>query len=423
MPGSATVAEAGGVLSGVKIADFSWVGVGPITSQWLSWHGATTIRLESTSRVDGVRYAHPFKDEVPGVNRGAYYACFNVNKLGMTCNLSTERGREVARRLIEWSDVVVENFTPKAMRNWGLDYASVVEFKPDVIMLSASLQGQDGPDAMRPGFGNMLQGMSGLNEQIGWPDRGPSSITTTYTDWLVPYFGAAALVGALIHKKRTGEGQYIDLSQYEAAVQFLGASFLEASVNGRQEPRVGNDLCASGRPYAAPHGVYACAPSHGEERFVALGIFTDDEWQRFVDVVGAPELADARFASVAQRCERVRELDELIGRWTGARDAATVVNALWGRDLTAGIVQTMADLDDDPQLRHRGHFVPLPHREIGEIIVDGPGVRLSNDPAELVRAGPCLGEDNEYVYQEILGYSEDEYYELLGLGVVELWEH
>jgi benzylsuccinate CoA-transferase BbsF subunit len=411
-----------GILRDVKVADFSWIGVGPITSLWLSWHGATTVRLESTSRVDGIRFVHPFKDGIAGVNRGAYYACYNVNKLGMTCNLNTERGREVARRLIEWADVVVENFTPKAMRGWGLDYASIVEFKPDIIMLSASLQGQDGPEAMRPGFGNMLQGMAGFNEMIGWPDRGPSSVSTTYTDWFVPYFGATALMSALIHKQHTGEGQYIDLSQYESAVQFLGAAFLDGSVNGRVEGQVGNDLTAAGVRYVAPHGVYRCASADGES-FIALAALDDDQWSAIVELAVDPALADSRFATNAARCELARELDALVEAWTATQAARPLVEQLWAKGVPAGVVQTPADLDADPQLAHRKHFVPVPHAEIGEVIVDMPGARLGDTPATLVKAGPCIGEDNERVYQELLGYSEEEYYELLALGVVELWEH
>jgi benzylsuccinate CoA-transferase BbsF subunit len=410
------------VLQDVKVADFSWIGVGPITSLWLSWHGATTVRLESTSRVDGIRFVHPFKDGIAGVNRGAYYACYNVNKLGMTCNLNTERGREVARRLIEWADVVVENFTPKAMRGWGLDYASIVEFKPDIIMLSASLQGQDGPEAMRPGFGNMLQGMAGFNEMIGWPDRGPSSVSTTYTDWFVPYFGATALVSALIHKQRTGEGQYVDLSQYESALHFLGASFLDGSVNGHVEGQVGNDLTAGGVQYVAPHGVYACAPSDAEQ-FIAIAVFDDEEWASLVALSGDAALADPRFATNAARCEHSGVLDGLLERWTMTQPARPLLEQLWARGLSAGFVQTVADLEADPQLRHRRHFVSVPHTEMGEMVVDMPGARLADAPAIPLKAGPCIGEDNEHVYQELLGYTEDEYYDLLAAGVVELWEH
>lgn len=413
-----TVAD---VLRDVKVADFSWIGVGPISSLWLSWHGATTVRLESTSRVDGIRFVHPFKDGVAGVNRGAYYACYNVNKLGITCNLNTDRGKEVARRLITWADIVVENFTPKAMRGWGLDYASIVEFKPDIIMLSASLQGQDGPEAMRPGFGNMLQGMAGFNEMIGWPDRGPSSVSTTYTDWLVPYFGATALTAALIHKEHTGEGQYIDLSQFEASLQFLGHAFLDGSVNGRVEGQVGNDLTAGGVRYVAPHGVYRT--SGDDDSYVALAIFDDDQWSQLVKLAAIPGLTDERFRTMAGRCEFAREIDPLLERWTSSESARVVVDRLRAVGVPAGAVQTAADLASDPQLSHRGHFVTVPHTEIGEIIVEMPGARLSDAPARPFKAGACLGEDNEKVYQELLGYTEEEYYQLLAEGVVELWEH
>ena len=411
------------ILSGVKVADFSWIGVGPVTSLWLAWHGATTVRVESTRRLDGVRFLQPFKDGVSGVNRSAYFACFNVNKLGMTCNLNTEKGREVARRLIEWSDVVVENFTPKAMPKWGLDYSSIVRFKPDIIMLSASLQGQDGPDAMSPGFGNMLQGMAGLNEQIGWPDRGPSSIATTYTDWIVPYFGASALISALIHKRRTGRGQYIDLSQYEAAIHCLGPSILDYTVNGRLDRPIGNDLVAGDHRYAAPHGAYPCRSTDGQERFITLAIFDDEQWCRLVELIDSQEARDACYSTQAGRCEHAKEVDRLVERWTSSVDADSLLHSLWAKGIPAGIVKTEADLANDVQILHRQHFAAVPHTEIGDLTVDMPGFRIGGKSARPCKAGPCLGEDNEQVYQEILGYSEAEYYEMLAEGVIEMWEH
>jgi crotonobetainyl-CoA:carnitine CoA-transferase CaiB-like acyl-CoA transferase len=275
---------------------------------------------------------------------------------------------------------------------------------------------------MRPGFGNMLQGMAGFNEMIGWPDRGPSSVSTTYPDWLVPYFGATALIAALMHKQRTGEGQYIDLSQFESALQFLGAAFLDGTVNHRVEGQVGNDLTAGGVRYVAPHGVYRCQSAAGE-RFVALAALDDEQWMRIVDLSAVPALADGRFATNATRCEHAREIDDLLETWTSTREAGLLVEQLTAMGVPAGVVQTPADLDDHPQLAYRRHFVPVPHGEIGEIVVDMPGARLSETPAAPVKAGPCIGEDNERVYQELLGYSEDEYYEMLALGVVELWEH
>jgi crotonobetainyl-CoA:carnitine CoA-transferase CaiB-like acyl-CoA transferase len=268
----------------------------------------------------------------------------------------------------------------------------------------------------------MLQGMAGFNEMIGWPDRGPSSVSTTYTDWLVPYFGATALIAALMHKQRTGEGQYIDLSQYESALQFLGAAFLDGSVNGRVEGQVGNDLTAAGVRYVAPHGVYRCQSADGE-RFVALAVLDDEQWSRIVDAIGVPALADVRFVTNAGRCDHAREIDDMLEEWTSTWEAGSLVEQLTAVGVPAGIVQTPADLDDHPQLVHRRHFVPVPHSEIGAILVDMPGARLSETPAAPVKAGPCIGEDNERVYRELLGYSEDEYYELLALGVVELWEH
>jgi benzylsuccinate CoA-transferase BbsF subunit len=263
--------------------------------------------------------------------------------------------------------------------------------------------------------------MAGFNEMIGWPDRGPSSVSTTYPDWLVPYFGATALMADHIHKQSTGEGQHIDLSQFEASLQFLGHAFLDGSVNRRIEGQIGNDLTAGGVRYIAPHGVYRTCD--GDDSYVALAILDDDQWSELVQLAAIPGLADTRFRTNAGRCEFAREIDSLLESWTSPQSARPLVDRLRARGVPAGTVQTAADLDADPQLSHRGHFRTVPHTEIGEIIVDMPAARLSDTPARPVKAGPCLGEDNEKVYQELLGYTEDEYYQLLAEGVVELWEH
>jgi benzylsuccinate CoA-transferase BbsF subunit len=229
-------------------------------------------------------------------------------------------------------------------------------------------------------------------------------------------------MSALIHKKRTGEGQYIDLSQYESAIHFLGASFLDGTANGRVEGPVGNDLTVSGSRSFAPHGVYRCASASGVEQFVALAAFDDVQWERLVEMTQVPELSDARFSSNQRRCELASEIDSKLEVWTKGQQAKPLVERLWAVGIPAGIVQTPPELDADPQLRHRGHSVTVPHSEMEEIVVDMPGVRVE-PPARPMRAGPCLGEDNEYVYQQLLGYSPEEYYEMLAFGVVELWEH
>jgi crotonobetainyl-CoA:carnitine CoA-transferase CaiB-like acyl-CoA transferase len=407
-----------GVLDGIKIADFSWIGAGPLTAMWLAQHGAVVVRLESATRPDGLRMAGPFKDGIPGINRSGFYASFNTNKLGITVNLNTERGKEVARRLICWADIVVENFTPKAMPAWGLDYESIRAFKPDVIMISLTMQGQDGPHAFAPGFGPMLQGLAGFSELAGWPDRAPVGANVSYPDFCVPHFGATALLAALIHRRRTGEGQYIDLSQYEAAIHFLGPAVLDYTANGRVEKRAGNTLLAGESVIAAPHGAYPCRGG----RWLTLAVFDDGGWERLTRLMGGPAWTkQSDFATHAARCAHTAALDERIADWTRGQDGEALVARLQACGIAAGMVKSEQEVLADPQLNHRGHFVTLPHGEIGDYVVEMPAARLSRTPARLHKAAPCLGEDNEYVYKQVLGYNDEEYDRLLVEGVIELY--
>lgn len=407
-----------GVLDGIKVADFSWIGAGPLTAMWLAQHGATVVRLESATRPDGLRMGAPFKDGIPGINRSGFFASFNTNKLGITTNLNSEHGLEVARRLIHWADIVVENFTPKAMPGWGLDYESIRQFKPDVIMISMTMQGQDGPHAFAPGFGPMLQGLAGFSELTGWPDRAPVGANVSYPDFCVPHFGATALLAALIHRRRTGEGQYIDLSQYEAAIHFLGPAILDYTANGHVEHRAGNTLLAGESVIAAPHGAYPCRGG----RWLTLAVFDDQGWERLKAALGgAPWMDRPEFATHAARCRHLDQLDAGIAALTRDEDGDALVAKLQACGIAAGMVKSEQELLADPQLNHRGHFVTLPHGEIGDYIVEMPAARLTKTPAHLHKTAPCLGEDNEYVYKQILGYTDDEYDRLLVEGVIELY--
>ncbi|HLZ71587.1 MAG TPA: CoA transferase, partial [Dehalococcoidia bacterium] len=227
-------------LAGLKILDFTWVFAGPMGVRPLADYGATVVHVESAVRPDILRTNVPFKDNVPGIERGGGYANVSAGKLGLTLNLSKAEALAVVRRLVAWADVVVENFSPKAMRNWGLDYAALRQINPEIIMVSTCLNGQTGPEAGLAGFGTMGAMIAGFGELAGWPDKDPAGPFLAYTDYVSPRYIASAILAALDHRRRTGEGQYIDLSQVEAALHFLTPALLDYTVNGRITRRAGN---------------------------------------------------------------------------------------------------------------------------------------------------------------------------------------
>lgn len=396
--------------AGIKIADFGWVTVGPTLVKCLADHGAEVIRIESTTRIDIMRVSAPYKDDIAGPDRAAFFATCNNNKYGITLNLRHPRGIEVAKRIVAWADIVSEGYTPGTMGRWGLGYEELQKIKTDIIMVSTCNLGQTGPYASHPGFGTQLVAYSGLASITGWPDGEPVIPDTPYTDALAPPFGATALIAALDYRRRTGKGQYLDLSQHEVAVYSLAPLVLDLVVNDRVGQRKGNQ-CS----YAAPHGVYPC---RGQDRWCAIAVFTDEEWQSFVKVIGEPLWTkESRFATLMGRKEHEDELDELIGQWTRQFTAEKVMAMMQAAGVAAGVVQTCKDIYHDPQLKYRHHFWQLEHPEIGKHSYELPAFRLSKTPAELRMPAPCLGQHNEYVYTKILGMSDQEFVELLNEGV------
>ncbi len=400
-------------LEGIRVVDFSWYIAGPSIAMWLAHHGAQVIRIESLTRPDELRTIEPFKDGIPGINRSGCYADYNSNKYGMSLNLKHPRGVEVARRLVAWADVAVENFTPGTMqKRWGLGYEGMKKIKPDIILLSTSGMGQTGPEAQQPGFGLELASRGGFTHFVGWPDQDAVGVGYPYTDTVSPPFGAIAILAALEYRRRTGKGQYIDLSQHEIAVQHLTPAVLDYVVNGREGGRIGNR-----RPFAAPHGAYRC---QGEDRWCAIAVFSDDEWRAFCRVVGDPQwTCDLRFTTLEARKANEDELDAFVEGWTATLHAEEVMERMQAAGVGAGVVQSGKDLIEDPQLKHRGHFWYLDHPEMGVCAYDGPPFKLSDTPAELRMPAPCLGEHTEYVCTQILGMADEEFIDLLSEGIFE----
>ena len=392
-------------LEGLKVLDFTWVYAGPASVRYLADYGATVIRIESVKKIDAVRTVGPYKDGHAGIDRSAIYCNLNVGKYGLSLNLSVSEAREIALRLVRWADVVTENFSPKAMRAWGMDYESLRKIKPDLIMLSTCLNGQTGPESMLAGYGTMGACMAGFGEVTGWPDRAPAAPFSAYTDFTSPKFIAASLLAAVNHKRRTGEGQHIDLSQVEAPVQFLGRAVLDYTVNGRVQSRMGNAL----RDYA-PTGVYPCL---GRDRWIALAAPTDEVWRALCKASARGWDEDQRFATAVARLENSEALDQVIGAWTAGFEPGALEELLQELRVPAHRVSTSVDVFGDPQLKARGHIVYLDHPRIGPTPIESSRMRFSRTPVVAAWPAPEIGEHNDHVLREILGMGENEITELV----------
>ena len=387
-------------LADIKVLDFMWVLAGPGITRAMADYGATVVRIESSNRIDPTRTVGPFKDDNAIVEGSALNSNNNAGKLTISLDLTKPEARAVVFDLVRWADVVCEAFSPKAMRGWGFDYESLRAIKPDLIMLSTCLMGQTGPLARFAGFGNLAAAMCGFYKLVGWPDRSPSGPFSAYTDYIAPRFGLVALMAALIHRRRTGEGQYIDQAQAESALHFLAEPILDAVASGRASEPVENY-----DPNHAPHGVY---PAAGEDRWIAIACRTEAQWRSLCAAMGRVALAaDARFADQMARRENRAALDREVAEWTRGRDALETERVLQAAGVPAHTVQTPVDMRDDPQLAHRGHFVRVPHPAIGESWVENSRYRFSATPARVTAPGPTLGQHNELVLREILGYSDE----------------
>ena len=399
-------------LAGLKVVDFAWVMAGPAGSRYLADYGATHVKIESATRVDTARTLSPNFGAVPGPERSGIYANVNAGKLGLTLNLAVPEGRELALQLVKWADVVIESYTPKAMKNWGLDYASLRTVKPDLVMLSSCLGGQTGPWCDLAGFGTMGAQLAGFGELAGWPDRPPAGPFGAYTDYIAPKFTAAAILAALDHRRRTGEGQYIDLAQAECSQQFIAPALLDFQANGRIMKRLGN---ASNEH--APHGVFPCA---GEDRWVAIAVESDAEWRGLREAMDNPAWAlEPALVTAGGRLAEAAGIETRIAEWTRERSPDEVEATLQARGVPAYRSATSEDLVADPQLVHRRHFIQAEHAELGPVTIENSRFHLSETPADIRRAGPTFGQDNEYVLHAILGLTDDEVVEYIAAGALE----
>ncbi len=396
-------------LAGLRVADFSWAIAAPMSTRVLADWGATVVRVESLHRMEAIRGAGPFIAGTSlGIEDSAQWHTVGAGKYGIQLAMTTPEARVVARDLVDWADVVVESFTPGTMASWGLDAATVRAGRGDLVYVSSCLMGQTGPRADYAGFGNLAGAVTGFYELTGWPDRPPAGPFLAYTDYTSPRGTLVALLAALEHRRRTGEGTHLDFAQAEGALHFLAPTLAEVTAHGTNPTRAGNT-----DRRLAPHGVYPCA---GEDRWVAVAVTDDHSWAALAALCGRPDLADL---GVGDRASRSGEIDELVAAWTSAREAAACEAELQSAGVAAHRVQNTDELFTDPQLQHRAHFRQVPHPVHGTVWVEGPHLRLHRSPGGPAWGGPTLGQHTDTVLRDLLGYDDDRITELVIAGALE----
>jgi benzylsuccinate CoA-transferase BbsF subunit len=386
---------------GLKVADLTWVVAGPATTRYLVDHGAEVVRVESESNPCATRLAGPYKDGVPGLNRSHFFCDYNPNKKGIALDLKKAEGVEILRRLIEWADVLVENFRPGVVDRLGIGYEAVRALKPSLVMMSTSLMGSAGPASQLAGYGYHAGAIAGYYEVTGWPDLPPDGPWLAYTDTVAPRFQMAALAAALDYRRRTGEGQHIEFSQLETSLHFLAPEVLQVEAGGPVPTRTGNRALD-----AAPQGAYPCA---GEDHWCAIAVETNEQWQALRRALGDPEWARASaLDETAGRLAQHDAIDARLAEWTRSQDPRKVMEALLEAGVPAGVVQRSSDLLADPQYRHRGFWRQYEHPEIGLSPYPGPASRIAGYDAGARDRDPLFNEHTVEVLSEILGMSDEE---------------
>jgi crotonobetainyl-CoA:carnitine CoA-transferase CaiB-like acyl-CoA transferase len=399
-------------LAGVRVADFSWIGVGPITAKALADHGAQVVHVETENPADRLRLVGPFKDDVPGINRCQFFGSFNTSKLSLALDLKKPEGLAIAKRLIQWADVCLDSFTAGTMAELGLGWDVARALNPSLIMASTCLMGQTGPAAKLGGYGYHAAAVSGFFEVTGWDDRPPGGPFNAYTDTIAPRFLATTLMAALDHRSRTGEGQYVDQAQMESSLHLLAPELLEVQLTGKSPRRAGNFS-----PDAAPHDVYPCA---GEDQWCAIAVESDAQWRALRRALGEPAWAAApALDSLAGRLAARDAIDTRLAEFTRTHAPRALMDLLQAAGVPAGMVQRSSDhVQHDPQLAHRRFFRRLAHPEMGEVPYEGHSYRIAGYDNGPRFPAPCLGEHSYQVLGEILGFDDEEIARVMASGAI-----
>jgi len=388
-------------LEGLRVVDFGWVWAGPITGQLLGDMGAEVIKVESRKRLDMIRGIPPFAEGKRDPDGALFFHSLNRNKLSIALDLTQPKAVELIKRLVRISDVVIENFSPKALRNLNLDYPALREVKPDLIMASLSAAGQTGPLKDVLTYGPSLGALAGLESLIGYLGERVLGWPMAYTDPASGTLAVFAILAALYYRKRTGEGQYIDLAQWEATTALLPEFILDYTLNGRVAGTQGNR-----HPHMAPHGCFRC---RGEDAWISIAIETEEEWEDFCRVLENPPWSqEERFASRESRLQHQEELNERIEEWTVRHSPEEAMKILQESGIAAFPSYGIGDILQDPHFEARGAKVAVDHPKMKGEILYGLPWKFSRTPGSIRRRAPLLGEHNQYVFCELLGMGEDE---------------
>ena len=417
-------------LNGVRVLDLSRVFAMPYAGAFLSDLGAEVIKVDSCQAqfIDTTRTLNgPYPDNEPGElfwERGGTFQTLNRGKRSLTLDLRSEDAVALLKRLVALSDVVLENFTPRVMRRFGLDYPSLKALKPDLIMVSNTGYGHSGPWSNYGAMAAALEPTHGTGAFMGYLDHGPdgslsdsgvpNKVANSYTDFLASITAQFAVLAALLHRKTTGRGAWVDLAMYQVGVSFLGEGLLDFAFNGRRTRRLGNR-----HEYLCPHGCYSCL---GEDQWVVIAVRDEEDWSSFCQAIEQPSLAgDPRFADPMAKYDNQEALDAVVAEWTSQRTSYEVMETLQAKGVPSGPVLNAGELLRDPHLRSRGFFETAEHPPetgLGQQEYLGRGWRFSGMEVGAKGPAPMLGEANEYVLRDLLGLTGDEVRDLEEGGVI-----
>lgn len=412
VPSSPATSSGGLPLEGVRVLDFGWFYAAPHAGAWLGALGAEVIRVESAARVEFNRLgANAVADGISGINRSAIWNGVNFSKLGITLNLSTDRGKEIARDLAAKSDVVIENFSAGVMDRLGLGYQALKKVNPGIILLSCSALGSFGPETRVSGLGPNIQVYAGLPFISGYRNGPPALGGGSWPDFVAGTIATLGIVVALRDRRRTGEGQAIDLSMAEVITSMIPEAVMDYFMNGVEPARDGNH-----DPSMSPHAVYPC---QGHDQWAAIAVADDEQWRSMCHVMGRPECAeDSRFRDLDSRKTNEDELDQLVSEWTRRNSPYTVMRLLQAAGVAAAPVMSVFDLVANRHLKERGYFVDIDHPEVGPRSTPGLPVKLSAIPKFNYFPAPQLGQHNELVFKGILGMDAATYDQLVREQVI-----
>jgi len=387
-------------LKKMRIVDFTHVAAGPFSTKMLADFGAEVIKIEGFTKPDLIRRSGPFRGDQYNPNSGGMYNRWNTSKLSITIDMSRDKGVELVKKLISVSDVVINNFSSRVMKKWGLNYDGVTKFKKDIIYVSLPSHGTTGPHREYISYGSELMALAGIMHLTGFPDSAPTGPAVNYSDYVVSYMAVLSILASLRSRQETGRGRNIEISQFETMVSYMGPILMEFDANRRETKRKGNALSVN-----CPEGIYPCK---GFDRWCAISVLNETQWASLCDVMERRDLKEApEYCTVLRRIRKRKVLDAFIQEWTSQRSADQVVEALQSRQIPAEIVADAGDLLNDSHIKEKNYFVELPHPETSRMLYQNPAIVLSRTPGRALRA-PLLGEHKDYILKEILNFGESD---------------